>query len=124
MICHTVFPQNLCKSFWVQGSNLWITRTEPAEPVLQGPVQGSAIYLNRTVSPVQGSGQVSFALDKTGPRHHYSGDFMHYWLKQSIDMKGKNAEAAWKALVPPNGGFVYLGKDQRKYGISMSFNVI
>ena len=51
MICQTsssllnniynVFLQNLCEIFGVQGSNLWITQTEPAGPVLQGPVQGS-----------------------------------------------------------------------------------
>ena len=57
--------------FWGSGSNRWIPRTEPAEPVLQGPVQGSAICLNRTISPVQGSGKVSFEPDQTGSRHHY-----------------------------------------------------
>ena len=68
---YTIFLQNLCKLFGVQGSDLWITWTEPAGPVLQGPVQGSAVCLNRTRSPVQGSGKVSFELDQTGPRHHY-----------------------------------------------------
>ena len=67
---YTVFLQNLCKIFGVQGSDLWITQTKPAGPVLQGPVQGSAVCLNRTISPVQGSGKVSFELDQTGPRHH------------------------------------------------------
>ena len=55
---YTVFLQKLCKNFGVQGSDLWITRTEPARPVLQGPVQGSAVCLNWTISLVQGSGNV------------------------------------------------------------------
>jgi len=67
---YTAFLQILCKNVGVQGSDLWITRTEPAGPVLQGPVQCLAVCLNRTISPVQGSGKVSFELDQTGPRHH------------------------------------------------------
>ena len=67
---YTAFLQILCKNVGVQGSDLWITRTEPARPVLQGPVQGLAVCLNRTISPVQGSGKVSFELDQTGPWHH------------------------------------------------------
>ena len=68
---YIIFLQHLCKNFGVQGSNLRIPRTEPAGPVLQGPVQGSAVCLNQTISLVQGSGKVSFELDQTGPRHHY-----------------------------------------------------
>jgi hypothetical protein len=56
----------------VRGSNLKITWTEPVEPVLQGPVQGSRIPLNRTIGPVQGSSKVPFELDRTEPRHHYA----------------------------------------------------
>ena len=47
---YIIFLQHLCKNFEVQGSNLRISRTEPAGPVLQGPVQGSAVCLNRTIS--------------------------------------------------------------------------
>jgi hypothetical protein len=54
---------------------------------------------------------------------HVPGVSMTYSWNQSIDIEGENAEAAWKALVPPNGGFVYLGEDQRKYGISMFHQV-
>ena len=54
---YTVFLQNLCKTLGVQGSDLWSTRTEPAGPVLQGPVQGS--------------GKESFEPDQTGPRNSY-----------------------------------------------------
>ena len=46
---YTVFVQNLCKILGVQGSDLWITRTKPSGPVLQGPVQGSAVFLNWTI---------------------------------------------------------------------------
>src|SRR6202044_4231595 len=76
---YTIFLQYLCKKFGVQGLNLWIPRTEPAGPVLQGPVQGSAVCLNRTISPVQGSGKVSFELGQTGLRHHYfvSKEILH-----------------------------------------------
>jgi hypothetical protein len=36
-------------------------RFEPVEPVLQGPVQGSRVQLNRTLGPVQGSRNVPCA---------------------------------------------------------------
>ena len=68
---YIIFLQHLCKKIGVQGLNLQIPRTEPAGLVLQGPVQGSAVCLNRTISPVQGSGKMSFELDQTGPWHHY-----------------------------------------------------
>ena len=88
---YTVFLQYLCKKFGVQGSNLWIPQTEPAGPVLQGPVQGSAVCLNKTISPVQGSGKVSFELDQTGPLHHYAVQYRqtavcsHYHAVVSLD---------------------------------------
>jgi len=61
----------VCILYAVQGSNRKITWTEPVEPVLRGPVQGSRIPLNRTIGPVQGSSKMPFELDRTEPWHHY-----------------------------------------------------
>ena len=81
---YNVFLQIFCNIFGVQGSSLWIPWTEPAELVLQGPVWGSAVCLNRTISLVQGSGKVSVELDQTGPRHHYCGGWNDSDLSQTM----------------------------------------
>src|ERR1700733_4925303 len=69
----SIFLQIIYILYVVRGSNLKITWTEPVEPVLQGPVQGSRIYLNRTVGPVQGSSKVPFELARPEQWHPYFG---------------------------------------------------
>ena len=54
----------------VLGSNLIFDRTEPDEPVLRSPVQGSTSWPNWTDGPVLGSSEMPAELDQTGPRHH------------------------------------------------------
>src|ERR1700733_14976938 len=60
----------VCIFYAVRGLNLKITWTEPVEPVLRGPVQGSRTPLNRTIGPVQGSSKMPFELDRTELWHH------------------------------------------------------
>lgn len=39
--------------------------------------------------------------------------------ENSIDVFGGNSDEDWERLVPSNGGFVFLGDDLRRYGMSM-----
>ena len=40
-----------------------------------------------------------------------------------LEVEGPGAEAAWDSLFPVGGGYLYIGDDHRRYGISMFHQV-
>lgn len=37
----------------------------------------------------------------------------------NLEVEGPDAEKEWRSIFPPGGGYLYLGEDYRKMGISM-----